>query len=78
MGSRKNLSETKLQVINNIVSCQKIVDSFIHKFSGIFSAFDKREIGQELQQYNLQPFLKKGTTLAVLSIDGKRPDGKKD
>ena len=29
-----------------------------------------------MQQSNLEPFLKTGTTLAVLSIDGKEPEEK--
>ena len=29
------------------------------------------------QQSNLEPFIKTGTTLAVLSIDGKEPEEKK-
>ena len=29
-----------------------------------------------MQQSNLEPFLKAGTTLAVLSIDGKEPEEK--
>ena len=38
----KILSETKLQVINNIAFSQEIIDCFIHEFSSIFSTFDKR------------------------------------
>ena len=44
MGSRKFLSETKLQVIN-IVFSQEVIDYFIG-FSGISSTFDKREMGR--------------------------------
>ena len=45
-------------------------------FWSISSTFDKREIGQLLEQSNLEFFLKIGTTLVVLSIDGKEPDEK--
>ena len=76
MGNRNFLSETKLQVIDNIVFSQKVMYLFIHKFFKYFSTLDKREIGRYLQQSNLGSFLKIDTTLAVLSIDGKESEEK--
>ena len=44
MGSRKVLTETKLQVINNVVFSQEIIDLLYIRFSSIFPTFDKREM----------------------------------
>ena len=59
------------KIVNNIVVIEKSIQSFIDKFSSIFSIFDNTEIVRQLLQTSFESFLKTGITFAVLSINGK-------
>ena len=66
------LSETKLEKVNKLVLFKECIKSIIHDSFKDF--FNKREIGRQFEQSNLEYFLWAGITLLVLKMLGNIRD----